>query len=121
MRLFVPSPIPSFEDEIESEFHSHLLTSGNLNKPKPPPQLETQWEFKTYVARVQQNNCTCGESHRVLHGIFLRQVSKAGSVLDQALSTKTLQVPLDQSYPIEVTQFPVHVCPSCLPSKGFKE
>lgn len=111
---------PSFEDEIEAEFHSHLLTAGNL-KPKPVPRLETQWEFKTYVARVQQNNCSCGASHKILHGIFLRQVSKAGSSVDQALSTKTLQIPLGQNYPIEVTQFPVHVCPSCLSFRGFKE
>lgn len=113
--------IPSFDDEIEAAYHSHLLTSGNLNKPKVHAPFETQWTFDTYVARVQENICVCGAKHRILHGIFARSISKAGSVQDIALNTRSLSIPLNQNYPIEITKFPVHVCPSCLSSKGFKE
>lgn len=112
----------SLLDDLEDDYTQHLLANGNLSpKKEKPPELISKYVSQGYIARVQENRCACGAAHKVFHGVFLRKESTSGAIFDEALSTKGLQVPLDQNYPLYITVFPVHVCPSCLPFKGFKE
>jgi hypothetical protein len=120
----VNSPeLSPFLEFIAEEYHQHLLEAGNLGKkPRAISWSDDNTFFSQgYHARVTITPCSCGASHKALVGIFHEEKTPSGKTRSQALTLRGLQIPLHDSYTIRTETLPlVHVCPSCLTSKGFK-
>lgn len=111
----------SLLDEIESDYHQHLLESGNLSRPSSKWTGENSWTSAGYLACVLVTVCKCGDKTSLLQGVFHAETHPAKGRRLTALPLSSFQVPLGQQWPIERTEVQTPVCAACLPSRGFGE
>jgi len=102
-------------DDIEAEFHRHLLEKGNLGKPKRHTEWRenTPWVSGGYLARITQYRCTgCNTLNQSLLGIF--HVETRGTERKEtALDLRNFQ--MNGSPPHQITVLPNQaICPACL-------
>lgn len=106
--------------DLEEEKTNFLIAEGNLRREKAKPAFIPQWEHVGYVAQVQRLYCTCGYSYDHVLGIFSREKALSGETRDTAL-LRGFQIPLGNTYPVEISAHRVQICPACLTSKGFAD
>lgn len=121
---------PSLLDDIEAEYHTHLLTAGNLRaRKKAQKTLETRqhapaplalvinWKFSANVAMIEEKTCThCGSLSKSLTGFFREETGPLESRRWQNLSKDSSFSPHSQKFRVDTTRTSVAICPDCLPS-----
>ncbi len=121
---------PSLLDDIEAEYHAHLLTAGNLPAGKKaqktlatrqhapaPLALVINWKFSTHVAMVEKTTCThCGSINKSLLGFFREEVGPQESRRWVNLAKDPTFSPHSQTFRVDITPVSVAICPDCLPS-----
>lgn len=104
--------------DIAEDHHQHLLERGNLLPRKKDWTGENQWRSLGYLARINRHHCACGDIRDQFVGCYHAEITPSGTRREQLL-INNLQIPLDQKYPILITDLDVRICPACLVAKGF--
>jgi hypothetical protein len=122
--------MPTLLEDIEAEYHAHLLTAGNLSSGKKaqktlstrihapaPLALVINWKFSANVAMVQMTTCThCGSISKSLTGFFREEVGPSEARRWVNLSKDPAFSPHSQEFRVDLTPVSVAICPDCLPS-----
>ena len=122
--------MPSLLDDIEAEYHAHLLTSGNLSAGKKaqkisaprqhspaPLALVINWKFSANVAKVNAITCLhCGSVNKILLGFFREEIGPMESKRLTNLSKDPNFSPLTAEIRTDILSDSVAICPDCLPS-----
>ena len=109
-----------FLADIEAEYHSDLLSRGNLNPPRKSSLWtgENSWTHTGYEAHVEETSCAgCGVCQHLFKGLFSVETSSSGAKRFQALNPLKNSVPLSPSgsWPTKRKRLEVPYCASCLP------
>ncbi len=121
---------PSLLDDIEAEYHSHLLTAGNLPSGKKaqktlatrhhapaPLALVVNWKFSANVAKTETLTCIhCGSVNKVLLGFFREDLGPLGAKRLTNLAKDLNFSPLRDVSRTDSLSTTVAICPDCLPS-----
>lgn len=114
-------------DDLAEEDYIDALLNGNMKgeKKKAKRLVENPVAFERftsegYFAGISRITCKCcGSVTSFVNNVFHREKGDMGSSRAVALHMPTMQIPLDQGFPVSYMDSSIAFCPGCIESHGF--